>query len=183
MTNQEKFQQLQKQYTIEELADAVMVPEELSEAELAKANEEFRSLRLQMLANQTEEKRLFAEVMRLRFQIEEVIKQSLFFPDKSFAAFLAEYIAIFRRNKKQFAEDLDVHYTRLSRILNERDEPNVELAYRLEKHSGGLIKAELWWRLSIVKQEYFIKQDAVGRNREGAKVRNGLRVELGESRA
>ena len=83
MTNQEKFRLLQEQYTIEELADAVMVPEELSEAELAVAN--------------------------------------------------------------------------------------VELAYRLEKHSGGLIKAEHWWRLSILKQEYFIKQDTVGRSWEGEK--------------
>ena len=176
MTNQEKFHQLQKQYTIEELADAMMVPEELSATELAKANEEFRALRLQMLANQSEEQRLFADVVRLSFLIKEAIKQAAFVPEKSFSVFLAEYIAIFRRNKKQFAEDLDLHYTRLSRILNEREEPNVELAYRLEKHSGGLIKAELWWRLSILKQEYFIKQDTVGRSREGEKVKNGLRT-------
>lgn len=176
MTNQEKFQHLQKKYSPEELVEAYMVPERLSEEELQKANQELREIRLQQIANQTEEQRLLSDIMRLKFQIEEVVKKAVFSAEKSFAKFLEEYITLLRISKKQFASDIGLHYTRLSRILNDREEPNVELAYRLERHSDGLIKAETWWKLSVLKQEFQMQQDVVTRHEEGRKVKNGLKI-------
>ena len=88
---------------------------------------------------------------------------------------LEEYARILKRTKKALSKDLSIHYTRFSRIVNDREEPNIELTYRLEKHSGGLIPALIWWKLMIKKQEYFIRQDEKSRKEEAAKVRNAVK--------
>lgn len=33
---------------------------------------------------------------------------------------------------EQLSKELNIYYTRLSRIINDREEPNIELTYRLE---------------------------------------------------
>ena len=48
-------------------------------------------------------------------------------------------------------------------------EPNIEFVYRLEKHSGELIPALIWWKLIIRKQEFEIKQDKKTRKKEASK--------------
>lgn len=178
MTNQEKFQQLAQKYTPEELVDAYMVPEILPEEELQLANQMLKEIRLQKIANQTEEQRLLSDLLRFKFQVEDIVKKADFKPESSFAKFFEAYIQLLHISKKQFAEDIGLHYTKLSRILNDREEPNVELAYRLEKHSNGLINAETWWKLSILKQAYKISQDNVTRTTEGNKVKNALQIQI-----
>lgn len=89
---------------------------------------------------------------------------------------MEEYIRILKRTKKQLSEDLDIHYTRLSRIINNREDPNTELMYRLEKHSGNLISALIWWKLTVKKQEFNLKQDKETRQREASKVKNAIEI-------
>ncbi|MEM1220910.1 MAG: hypothetical protein AAGH79_18460, partial [Bacteroidota bacterium] len=89
---------------------------------------------------------------------------------------LEEYVTILRRTKKRLSEDLAVHYTRLSRIINDREEPNIELMYRLEKHSANLIPAVYWWKLVMKKQEFHLSQDNQTRMVEAAKVKNPIQI-------
>jgi len=112
--------------------------------------------------------------MRLKILMEDYIRQEPFTEEKSFGKYLEEYARILKTTKKKLSEDLAVHYTRLSRIINDHEDPNIELVYRLEKHSGKLISALKWWKLVVKKQEYEIKIDDETREREGAKVKNAM---------
>ena len=144
--------------------------------EKQKADEELRKIRFRMLLEQTEEQRLYADLLRFKFHVEEYLKAGHYTPDQSFGHHLNEYVRIVKKTKKVLAKDLGIHYTRLSRIFNDKEDPNVELAYRLEKHSGQLIPALIWWKIVTKKQEYEIKKDVITRHREWAKVQNMVSV-------
>jgi len=165
------YKELRKNYSDEEIADSMLIPADLTEKEKEKADEELKAFRFKLLREQTEDKRILSDLMRFRFQLEDYIKHQEFTEEKSFGKNLEEYVRILNQTKKKLSEDLDIHYTRLSRIINDREAPNIELTYRLEKHSGNLISALLWWKLFTKKQDFLIKGDIKTRKREGAKVR------------
>lgn len=176
MKYEEIYQKLREKYTDEEIADSMLIPADLTEKENKELAEEMREIRMQKLGEMTEEDRILSDVMRLRFQMESYVKKSGFSFQKTFGKYLEEYIRILNKTRREIAEDLSIHYTKLSRILNDKEEPNIELAYRLEKHSGNLIKAKLWWKLMIKKQEFIISQDEETRKEEQKKVKNPLRA-------
>lgn len=169
------YEQLREKYTDEEIAESMLIPEDLSEDEQKKADDELRALRFKLLSERTEEQRVYSDLLRMRYQLENYIKENTFIEEKSFGKQLEEYARVLKRTKKDLAEDLSIHYTRFSRIINDREEPNIELTYRLEQHSGGLIPALIWWKLIIKKQEYFLQRDDKTRKEEIAKVRNEMR--------
>ena len=176
MKFEEIYQKLRKKYTDEEIADSMLIPADLTEEELAQSNEEIRTFRMEKLRNMSDDDRIISDVMRLRFQMEDYVKQKDFAFDKTFGQFLAEYIRIVKKTRKEIAKDLSIHYTKLSRIINDKEEPNIELSYRLEKHSGNLIRAIIWWKLIIKKQEFIIAQDEETRKIEQNKVTNYLKA-------
>ena len=169
------YQELRKKYTDEEIAESMLIPQDLTKEEKKKADEEMRAFRFKMLRERTEDQRIFSDLMRLRFQMEEYIKREPFSENKTIGNYISEYVRILNRTKKKLSEDLNVHYTRLSRIINNREEPNIELIYRLEKHSGNLIPAIIWWKLVSKKQEHFIKKDQETRLREASKVESAVK--------
>ena len=170
------YKELRKKYTEEEIAESMLIPADLTEEERKKAEEEIREFRFKLLTERTENQRIFSDLMRFRFQLERYINEEEYSAEKSFGKQLEEYIRILKRTKKELSEDLDIHYTRLSRIINDREDPNTELTYRLEEHSGRLISAIIWWRLMIKKQEYEIRQDEETRNKEASRVKNSVMV-------
>lgn len=171
---EEIYRKLREQYTDEEIADSMLIPEDLTDEEKEQADEELRAFRFKLLNEQTEEQRIYSDLLRLRYQFENYLKGGEYITEMSFGRQLEEYARILKRTKKQLSEDLDIHYTRLSRIINNREEPNLELTYRLEEHSGQLIPALLWWKMIIKKQEYILKKDEKTRVREAARVRNAV---------
>jgi plasmid maintenance system antidote protein VapI len=174
MKYEEIYQKLREKYTDEEIADSMLIPEDLSEEEKQELAEEMKEIRMQKLREMSEEDRILSDVMRLRFQIESYVKESGFSFQKTFGKYLGEYIRILNKQRREIADDLSIHYTKLSRIINDKEEPNVELTYRLEKHSGHLISAKLWWKLMIKKQEFIISEDKETRKEQQGKVKNAL---------
>ena len=170
------YQKLKKKYSDEEIADSMLIPADLTKEENKILEEEMRDIRMQKLRETSEEDRILSDVMRLRFQIQNYIDKGEFDFEKTFGKYLEEYVRVVKKNRREIADDLSVHYTKLSRIINDREEPNVELCYRLEKHSGELIKAELWWKLIIKKQAFIISKDEDTRKEERKKVKNHLRA-------
>ncbi|MEL6866535.1 MAG: hypothetical protein AAFP19_19070, partial [Bacteroidota bacterium] len=160
------YQKLKKQFSDEEIVDSTFIPADLTSKEKDKLDKEMKEIRLQSLRETTEEDRILADVMRLRFQIENYIKKEGFSFEKTFGKFLNEYIRVLKRSRNEFSEDLNLHYTKLSRIINDKEEPNIELCYRLDKHSGNLIKAELWWHLIIKKPGFIVSHDTKTRKAE-----------------
>ena len=170
------YQELRKKYSDEEIAESMLIPADLTPEEHAKADQEMRVVRMEKLRNMTEEDRILSDVMRLRFQMEAYVKKGTFSFERTFGRYLEEYMRIVRKTRREMAEDLAIHYTKLSRILNDKEEPNVELTYRLEKHTGYLIKALTWWKLMVLKQEFIISKDEHTRNQEQRKVKNFLKA-------
>ena len=168
------YKKLREKYTEEEIADGMLIPADLTKEEKEAAESEMREIRFKILREQTEEDRLHSDLLRFRFQLEDYLKSGNYNPEQSFGKQLNEYVRILKKSKKELSEDLGVHYTRLSRILNDREEPNVELAYRLEKHSGNLIPAIVWWKIIIKKQEYEIRKDNKTRKKEWSKVQGAV---------
>jgi plasmid maintenance system antidote protein VapI len=168
------YKTLRKKYSDEEIADSMLIPKDLSPEELSQVNEELLAFRYKLLSEQTEEKRIYTDLLRFKYLMEDYLKENIYLDNKSFGKHVAEYVRILNRTKKSLSEDLDIHYTRLSRIINDREEPNIELMYRLEKHSANLIPALYWWKLITKKQEHIIKQDKKTRKREASKVKNGV---------
>lgn len=175
---EEIYEKLRKQYTDEEIAEGFMIPATLTEEEQKITDEEFRKIRFQLLNNRTEKQRLMSEVTRLRISIKVYLEQEIYSPLFNFGKVLENYIALFKISKKQFSEDIDIHYTKLSRILNEKEEPNIGFIYRLESHSDELIPATYWWKLMIRKQEYLIEQDTDKKRIESLKVKNKLKASI-----
>ena len=176
MKNYEKlYEELRKEYTDEEIATSMLIPKDLNIEEKEKANEELKAFRFKLLREKTEEQRIYSDLMRFKYLLEDYINNTDYSEDKNFGKQIEEYLRILKRTKKKLSEDLGIHYTRLSRIINEREEPNIELIYRLEKHSGELIPALLWWKLLMKKQEYFIRKDNQTRIKERAKVKDAIK--------
>ncbi len=170
------YKKLKKQYSDKEIVDSMLIPQDLTEKEKKELAKEMKEIRMQKLRETTQEEIILSDVMRLRFQIENYIKKGPFSFDKTFGKYLEEYLRIIKKSRREISEDLSVHYTKLSRIINDKEEPNIELSYRLEKHSGGLINAELWWKLMIKKHEFIISRDEETRIKEHKKVKNPLRA-------
>lgn len=168
------YKELRKTYSDEEIADSMIIPADLTELEREKVNEEIKTLRFKLLRKQTEEQRIFSDLMRFKLLLEDYINSEEYTEERNFGKQLEEYARILKRTKKRLSEDLGIHYTKLSRILNDREEPNIELTFRLEKHSGGLISALHWWKLIMKKQEHYIKVDKQMRKEEGEKVKNAI---------
>ena len=174
MSYEKIYQKLRKEYTDKEIAESMMIPADLSEEEAREAREELRQVRFERLKNMTEGQRLFSDLMRLRIQMENYIDREEYSEEKNFGKYLEEYIRILKRSKKEFSEEIKVHNTRLSRLLSGKEDPNIEITYRLEKHSGELISAISWWKLLVKKQEHEIKTDEKRRKDERSKVKNSL---------
>ncbi len=169
------YKELRKKYSDEEIATSMLIPQDLSEEERKKSEEEIRAFRFKLLRERTKEQRVYSELLRFKYLMEDYLRKEPYTEEKSFGKHVEEYIRILNRTKKRLSEDLDVHYTRLSRLINDKEEPNVEIMYRLEKHSGNIIPAIYWWKLVTKKQEFIIKKDLKTRKKEGAKVKNAVR--------
>ena len=168
------YQKLREQYTDEEIADSMMIPADLSEEEKEKGANELRAFRLKVLSEMTEDQRLYSDLLRFRYLLEDYIENRDYDENMNFGVQLEEYVRILKRTKKRMSEEIDVHYTRLSRIINNRETPNIEFIYRLEEHSGGLVPALTWWKLLVKKQEFEISRDKTTRKIEAAKVKRAI---------
>lgn len=170
------YNQLKSQYTDEEIVDDTVISADLTTKEAATLVMEMKAIRMQKLSETTAEEQILADVMRLKFQMETYVKKENFSFEKTFGKYLAEYIRILKKSRKEISTDIALHYTKLSRIINDKETPSIELCYRLEKHAAELIKAELWWNLIIKKQGFILSKDEKTKLREQNKVKNPIRA-------
>lgn len=168
------YEDLRKQYSDEEIVESFVFRSRMSEEEKASADAEFKRLRLEQLKNMSDKQILKGELMRMKLLQRDYFKQPSYSMAYSFEQQLKAYIDLLKKSRKSVAEDLDIHPTKLSRILNGKENPNIDLMYRLEKHSGNMIPAVHWYRLFTRKIEYDIQQNAEHRQKEYDRVKNEL---------
>lgn len=175
--NTEKiYEELRKQYTDEEIVDSVLFNETLSADEQRKVDEDFRRIRLERLNSMTAKDKMIGDMMQMKILLKKYFRQEEYNEQYSFANQLKRYIKLTNRNNKEIAANLDIHPTKLSRIINGRDNPNIELMYRLEKHSDGELPAHYWWRIHSKELEYKIQTDLEKKLDEASKVTGYLEV-------
>jgi transcriptional regulator with XRE-family HTH domain len=157
-------------YTAQELAEAHVFAHNLSPIEKMEVDAEMKSLRLQRLAKMSDTQKLQSDLLRLKFLMEDYIQQEVYSENQNFSSFLQAYLKILDKKQVDFAAEISLHPTKLNQILNNKTTPNIPLIYRIEKHSGGLISALLWWKIFTKKMEADIKNDTITRRSEAEKV-------------
>ena len=170
------YKELSEKYTDEEIAESFVFNEDLNPEEQRKVEEEFRRIRMERLKNMSESDILTANLIKIKLRIKDYFKRSKFEEKFSFSNQLKEYIKITKRSNKEIAENLNIHQTKLSRVINGKENPNVELMYRLEEHSGGELPAFYWWRLYSKELEHKIRTDLEKKLEEAKKVKGSLPV-------
>lgn len=175
------YEELRKKYTDEEIAESFIFRSTMTEDEQAEADKEFRKHRFELLKNMSDEQVLHGELLRTKYLMKDYFNQNFFMEEYSFSNQLRKYISLLNRTMADFASDIDIHKTKLSRILNGRENPNIDLMYRLEQHSGKIIPATYWYKLHSRKLEEEIKRNDKKRMDEYKKVKNGLKFKLSAS--
>lgn len=172
------YEDLRKKYSDEEIAESFVFRSTMNAAEQAEADQEFRKIRFELLKNMSDEQVLHGELLRTKYLMKDYFNQDLFLEEYSFSNQLRKYISLLNRNMADFASDVGIHKTTLSRILNDRENPNIDLMYRLEQHSGKMIPATYWYKLHSRKLEEEIKRNDEKRTEEYKKVKNELKFKL-----
>jgi len=178
MSKSEKiYKRLSKHLSDEEIVDGYVFNDDSTSPEEQEAiDKEFRELRMKRLSEMTDSEQLFGKLMKIKYRMQDYFESSSFDKTFSFSQQLRQYSKIIKRTNKEFAKDLNLHHTKLSRILNNKENPSVELMYRLEEHSNGELPAHYWWRLYSREFESKIVTDLKKRAEESNKVTNRLAV-------
>lgn len=169
---QKLYEDLSEKYSKAELAESFVFPSDLSEDEQKKAADELLKERKKRLGKRTSEERIYSGLLRIKYQIKAYVSQPHYDEDQTSIYYLNEYLKVTNKKQKELAEDLGVHVTRLSRILNGKEKLSLSLAFRLEIHSGELIPAILWWKLVQKEIEEEINTNEGRKLEEKEKVKN-----------
>ncbi len=156
--------------TPEELVEAFVFPHGLTPEEKAEADKEMLRLRDIAYSQFTQRDWITSDLMYISIQMEKYIVKDKYEKEHDFSVYLQQYIHAFKKKQVDFAGEIGLHPTKLNQILNGKAMPNAALTYRLEKHSGGAIKAQMWWQLIAKRIEYDITNDVDAKRREEKKV-------------
>lgn len=168
------YDELSKDYSDSELADSFIFSVELPEGEAQEAHKEFLKLRFDRLKSMSEAEILAAKLFVFKLQLQKYFKREKFETDFSFSSGLKKYVELTGRTSTEIAKNLCIHKTKLSRLTNGRENPNIDLMYRLEEHSSKEIPAFYWWRLYSRELEHKIRTDYAKKMVEAGKVRDAL---------
>lgn len=163
-----------EKYIPPEDIDEDIYPHGLSKEEKKKADEEMQAIRLQHWAKMTDEEKLYGPIAQFWVRMRRYVAAESFDRQHDFSWHLKEYINIINRNKKKVANELDIPFSKLKRILKKKETPSPALFFRLEKHSGNLVPASLWLKLWYKTLEHQIKTDKEIQQQEAAKVTNAF---------
>lgn len=151
----------------------------LSTEEKRIADEQLKTERFKRLNEMSESNKIYAELLRLKYEIVDYLEQDIYDKKFSFGVFLKKYIQIFGLKRKELAENLSVHETKFSRLINDKEDPGLNIIYRLESHSNGVLRANLLWKLLVRKLENEISRNTKDRKLQSKLVRNKFKFEQG----
>lgn len=160
--------------TKNEIAESMLISN--SDPITAEEKEEFLKKRLEIMNSRTQDDLLRSNLLQFKYEVETYIELGKYDPKYSFSNCLKRYMKITAKTSKDLTEELSIHKTKLSRIINDRDEANATLAYKLEKHSSKLFPAIFWWKLVTLKKEDDIKTNKNDRKKAASKVRSMLKL-------
>lgn len=141
------FEEIQKEYTAQEIAESLVFPDDRSAEEREKALSELRKFRKKIADEQTKESKTISKLLQLKYTIEDYLNANSFNKDFYFGYFLQEYIQRLGKKNKEFAVEIDIDPTELSQVINKHRKPSEKHILRLEIHSNKNFPAIMWLKL------------------------------------
>lgn len=152
-------------------------PHGLTGSEKAKADAELRTLRLNSLKNISENQKVYADLISLKYSILDYLEIGIFSKNYLFSEFLKKYVSITNTTRRKLAENLGVHETKFSKIINNKENPGLGFLYRIEEHSNSLLPASLLWQLVAKKMMIEIDSNTVEKKKQSKVVKNKLKLQ------
>jgi plasmid maintenance system antidote protein VapI len=162
----------------EQKAEAYIYPVKLNATQKAEAASQLAEARKKSQAAMSASDQLLAQLMQLRFQLEEYIKSEEFHAGKTFGHFLKEYLSLGKKKRREFAAEINIHETLLSQLISDRREPSDSIIIRLELHSNKSIPAAYWYRIVEKRREHLLIHNRQLRKQEEKHVKRRLEVAL-----
>ncbi|MDR6567316.1 helix-turn-helix domain-containing protein [Chitinophaga sp. CC14] len=153
------YKEIEKKHSPEEIAESLIFPGPKDASEREQLLSAFKKVRKQYKDGQSEESKLIAQLLQLKFLIEDYLKADSFNKEFYFGYFLKEYITRQEKKNKEFAQEIDVDPTELSQIINQHRKPTEKIIYRLELHSNRNFPAVMWFRLLEKEREYELRHN------------------------
>ena len=173
------FQEVSTYLSPEEIVQSYVFPpaQGRSEAERQQQEELVRKYLQRKAAELSDTDRLLNALMEFKVKLHRYLTATnTFDPDYTFGKQLKRYLKIIDRNQSEFARNVQLHRSRMSRILNDKEAPSIDLMYRIEQHCDHFIPATYWFGLHTRKLTYDMQRDTERRNAEFQKVTNGLEL-------
>lgn len=165
-------------HTSEELAEAYVYPVRLTAEERKEADKQLKTARANIQSEMTAEDKLTADILQLRFRLEDYLSSDEFDPKQKFSHFLKEYVQLLNIKRKEFAREINIDETELSQLINAHRLPSDNIIFRLEIHSNNAIPAITWYKVIEREKEYNIITNKVIRKQEEKNVFNRLTVDI-----
>jgi plasmid maintenance system antidote protein VapI len=148
------YKEIEKKHTPEEIAAALVFPMSADARERDEMIAAFKEIRKKQIGKQSDESKLIAKLLQLKFLMEDYLKENDAPKEFYFGYFLKEYITRLEKKYKQFANEISVDATELSQIINRHRKPTDKIIYRLELHSNRNFPAVMWFRILEKEREY-----------------------------
>lgn len=179
MKNNRKDKEIQhtdfSKFTSEELADAFVFPaDRKTTAEEKREESDFWEARRKKFDNRTPVQQIYANLLQLKFQLEDYIGSAQYKDKLNFGYFLNEYVSRQEKKDKEFANEVDVTPAVLSQYINNHRKPKDEFVIRLELHSNGMIPAISWFKVIQKEKEHEIMTNLDLRREESKHVKSRL---------
>lgn len=165
-------------HTSEELAEAYVYPSTLTPEQRKEADDQLKAARSKVQSAMTEADKLTADIMQLRFQLEDYLNSEKYDPKLRFSYFLKSYVQLLNKKRKVFAQEINIDETELSQLINDHRSPGENIIIRLEIHSNNAIPAVAWYKLIEREKEHYLITNKTIRMREEKNVSNRLTVNI-----
>lgn len=112
----------------------------LSDKEKTEERETILRARELRFREREEKEIIVANLLQLKYQMEDYLENPLCDHHPYFPKFLESYVDILYSKRKDFASDIDIEPTTLSHVINNHREPKDSFIYRLIVHSEATYK-------------------------------------------
>jgi len=153
-------------------------PHGLNKKQKEKADEALKRLRFERLKKVSQEQKIYAELIALKYNIIDYLDNGIFSEKYLFSEMLKSYVSVLNISRRKLANDLGVHETKFSRIINNKENPGIGFLYRIEEHSNGLLSAALLWQLVTKKIVIEIENNHKEKRKQSKLVKNKLNLNI-----
>lgn len=153
------YTEIEKKLKSEEIAEGLVFPGPTDKRERESILEDFRQIRKELAAKQSEDSKQINRLLQLKFIIEDYLQSNELKKDFFFGFFLKEYIVCLELKNVDFAKEIKVNPTELSQVIRRRRKPSDRLIYRLDIHSNRNFPATTWFGILEKERAYDLVHD------------------------